>query len=212
MATTTRTYGGVTAEQRRSRRRAALLDAALDVLAADGTEAVTVRGVCARARLNDRYFYESFADRDELLVEVLDDVAAEGVQSVLRSIEGLPEDTDVLVRAAVEAAVGFLVADSRRGRVLVQSQSTELMRQRRQNVVRLLAGIMVERSRDLLGDLAPSELDSELAALTLVSGALELTASWLRGEVDVSREHFTDFLVAMVLTTTDISKALKRAQ
>jgi hypothetical protein len=42
------------------------------------------------------------------------------------------------------------------------------------------------------------------AALTLVHGTLELFASWLRGELDVTREHLTDFLVALVRTTGDL--------
>ena len=52
---------------KRGRTRQALMDAALDLVATDGVAAVTVRGVCAQARLNDRYFYESFrGDIDEV--------------------------------------------------------------------------------------------------------------------------------------------------
>ena len=63
MASATRTYGGVTAGQRRATRRAALIEAALDLFAEEGARAVSKRAVCARARLNDRYFYEHFTDR-----------------------------------------------------------------------------------------------------------------------------------------------------
>lgn len=201
--TAARTYGGLTAGERRARRRSALLENALDVLAADGVEAVTVRRVCATARLNDRYFYESFADRDELLTAVADDVAAQGLQTVLAAIDGLPQDTRLQLRAASEAAIGFVLADSRRGRLLVESQATESLRQRRTQVVRLIAGVMVERGRELLGEHAPSDVDAELIALTLISGGLEVVGIWLRGELDVSRERLTEVLIGVVTSAVE---------
>src|SRR3712207_5142982 len=72
-----RMYAGLTTAQRRSERRARLLDAAVDVLGTQGLEAATVTAVCRRARLIPRYFYESFSDRDELLVAVFDSIMDE---------------------------------------------------------------------------------------------------------------------------------------
>ncbi|HET6290833.1 MAG TPA: TetR family transcriptional regulator, partial [Amycolatopsis sp.] len=65
--TASRRYSGKTADERRAERRLALLGAALDIWQEQGWAAVTMRGVCARANLTDRYFYESFANRDVLL-------------------------------------------------------------------------------------------------------------------------------------------------
>src|SRR5258705_353216 len=59
-----RRYAGASADERRDERRARLLAAGLDALGTDGHRATTVRGVCARARLTPRYFYESFDDLD----------------------------------------------------------------------------------------------------------------------------------------------------
>ena len=39
----------------------------------EGAAAATMRATCREAALTERYFYESFANRDELLVAVLDD-------------------------------------------------------------------------------------------------------------------------------------------
>lgn len=206
----TRTYGGRTAEQRQAERRTALLDAAMDVLTADGWEGVTMRAVCARARLNDRYFYEHFHDRDDLLVTMLDEVAAAGTQHVLTAAAGIADDPRSLARAAVEGGLGFLAEDPRRGQVLVQSQATEPLRNRRQDIVRSLAHIMVEQGSEVLGQSAPSAADAELAALTLVSGIIELLTMWLRDQLDVTREHLADFLVAMIVTNTDIAAAISQ--
>jgi len=205
-----RTYGGVPAEQRRVRRRAALLDAALDVVAEGGVAGVTVRGVCVRARLNDRYFYESFADRDELLLALVDDLYTQATAMVVDAVSGTPRHARVRVRAAITAGLGFLVEDPRRGRMLLESQATDALQRRRHDAVRLLATVMTNQSQELFGDLAPPRLDAELGAITLVSGMFELLGAWLRGELEVSREHLTDFLVAMLLSSSNLAAALDR--
>lgn len=203
-----RTYAGVSGEQRRAARRAALAEAALDLVTEGGWDKVTVRAVCARARLNDRYFYESFTDRDALLLAVVDDVAQGGLQAFLRAIEDSSPDLDVRVRAVVVAVIDYFVADPRRGHLVFAAR--EELRSRRQDMIRLLAGIVADQSTELLGDRAAAEPDRTLGAVTMVSGTMEVFTSWLRGEVDVTRDHLEDFLVAMLLTSGDLAAALRR--
>ncbi len=203
-----RTYAGVSGEQRRAARRAALAEAALDLVTEGGWDRVTVRAVCARARLNDRYFYESFTDRDALLLAVVDDVAQGGLQAFLRAIEESSPELDVRVRAVVVAVIDYFVADPRRGHLVFAAR--EELRSRRQDMIRLLAGIVADQSTELLGDRAAAEPDRTLGAVTMVSGTMEVFTSWLRGEVDVGREHLEDFLVAMLLTSGDLAEALRR--
>lgn len=199
-----RTYGGATPEERQAKRRAALCAAALDLLADGGWEKVTVRGVCAAARLNDRYFYESFRDPEALLLAVREEVTAEAFATVHRAIAGTEPDPDVRIRAVVEAIISFFTDDPRRGHLLVQSQATDELRRARQVTLRVMARLVAEQGVVMLGDQAPPERDRELAALTLVHGTLEVFAMWLRGELTVTRAHLTDFLVAMVRTTGDL--------
>jgi AcrR family transcriptional regulator len=182
----------------------ALCDAALDLLAEGGWERVTVRGVCARARLNDRYFYESFRDPEALLLAVREQVTAEAFETITETIKNTEPTPDLRVRAVVTAIIDFFTSDPRRGHLLIQSQATEDLRRARQATVRVMARIVVAQGVVMLGDEVPPERDRELAALTLVHGTLELFASWLRGELDVTREHLTNFLVAMVRTTGDL--------
>jgi AcrR family transcriptional regulator len=199
-----RTYGGATPEERKAKRRAALCAAALDLLADGGWEKVTVRGVCAAARLNDRYFYESFRDPEALLLAVREEVTTEAFATVHRAIAGTEPDPDVRIRAVVEAIISFFTDDPRRGHLLVQSQATDELRRARQVTLRVMARLVAEQGVVMLGDQAPPERDRELAALTLVHGTLEVFAMWLRGELTVTRAHLTDFLVAMVRTTGDL--------
>jgi AcrR family transcriptional regulator len=201
-----RTYAGETGDERRARRRDALMDAALDLVADGGWDRVTVRAVCGRARLNDRYFYESFADRDALLLATRDGIAA----AALRAFRQAIQDTgaDKRVRAVVEAVIDFFLDDPRRGHLVFDPH--EALRGRRRETVALLAGIVADQATEILGDRAAPRPDRELGALTLVNGTMEVFASWLRGELDVSREHLADFLVAMINTTGDLGTALRR--
>jgi AcrR family transcriptional regulator len=63
-----RLYGGLSAEERRSERRGRLIEAAIKVYGDVGYRNATVKAVCAAAELTERYFYESFANSEALLI------------------------------------------------------------------------------------------------------------------------------------------------
>ncbi len=65
-----RVYGGLDPEQRKAMRREQFLEAGLAVFGGEGFRSATVRKLCREAKLTDRYFYESFANLQELLTAV----------------------------------------------------------------------------------------------------------------------------------------------
>ena len=206
-----RTYGGASADERRRRRRAALIDATLDVISSDGMKKLGVKEVCARARLNDRYFYESFRDCDEAVLAVIDGLTVEAMTAFAHTLTSTAAELRTRVRACVETAVEFVTADPRRGRLLVESQATGAGRQRRQEFVVLLADIMAQQGRELLGAAAPSDIDRKLIGLTIVSGGLDLTAMWLNGDLVVGRDHFTAFFTAFILASIHMPASLNQS-
>lgn len=204
MTSQARTYGGASAEQRRQRRRAALLDATLEVVAVKGVKGLGVKAICTAAGLNDRYFYEQFADCGEALTALSDHLILEVGAAFNRAIVLTEPEAAARIRACVVTAVDFLTADPRHGRFLIESQSSEQLRAKRQELVTALAEVMMT-GRPLLGDAAPSEEDSRLMALTIISGCLELSAMWLRGDLDTGREKLVDFMTALALSSTRLS-------
>src|SRR3954470_8946052 len=112
-----RRYAGASARERRDERREKLLAAGLDVLGEEGYGGTTVRGVCGRARLTPRYFYESFGDLDALLVAVFDHLIGEASAVVLEAIEAAPAEAHARTEAAVGSFVRFLTDDPRRARI-----------------------------------------------------------------------------------------------
>jgi AcrR family transcriptional regulator len=199
-----RTYGGASAQERRDRRRAALLDATLDVVAAKGVNGLGVKAICTAAGLNDRYFYEQFKDCDEALMALNDHLILEGTAAFMRTIAATEPEAHTRLRACVATAFDFVTVDPRRGRFLIESQSTEQLRAKRHHLVTTLADLMMS-GRQLLGVDAPSEQDSRLMALTITSGGLDVAAMWLRGDLDIDREKLIDFMTAFVLSSTRMS-------
>ena len=101
----------------------------------------------------------------------------------------------------MSAAVDFVTLDPRRGRILIESQATEDLRAKRQELVSALAEVMLS-GRPLLGDDAPSEEYARLMALTIMSGGLDLGAMWLRGDLNVDRDELIQFMTTFIMSAT----------
>lgn len=85
-----RPYRGVRAADRLAERRERLLGAGLDLLGAQELTELTVRGVCSRAGVASRYFYESFADKDEFVAAVFDWVVDDLAASIQAAVAAAP--------------------------------------------------------------------------------------------------------------------------
>ncbi|MES9538602.1 MULTISPECIES: TetR/AcrR family transcriptional regulator [unclassified Actinomadura] len=204
-----RPYGGVPAEQRRSRRRAALMAAGLELLGTQGWAATTVRKVCAEAGLNDRYFYESFPDREALLLAIVDDQVAQGTDVILSAARGAPRHPQARTRAVVTAIFDFLTGDPRRAHILTHAfPSSPLLQGRRIEIFRSMAAIFTAQTHETLDQVLLRDIDVELTGLTLTAGLWELFSTWFRGELDVDRDHLIDYTVALMMSTIELAAPL----
>jgi AcrR family transcriptional regulator len=196
----------VPAEDRRAERRELLLDAALELLGTVGWSGTTVRGVCAAARLNPRYFYESFDDLDALVVAVYDRLVAELQRGVEAAVAAAPHDDPAAqVRAAVAHTVGFVDDDRRRARVLyVEALGSEALNRRRMETG-LAVAAFVEGA-------APSNHRIvKISAAVLVGGFSELLVAWLDGSIAVSREELVDDATALFVALGDAARRIASA-
>lgn len=196
-----RSYRGISAEDRRAARRAALLEAALDVLGAAQPGPLTMTAICVRAGLTERYFYESFPDRDALLVELLDTIAAEVIDGSVAALDGdaPPEER---VTASIRAMVDVLATDPRKGRaVLVASLGVPVLRARREELLNGFERLVADRTRELYGDRAWSAPDDRIESLLFVGGLAELLSAWLTGALDVTPEAIVDAATRHYLAT-----------
>lgn len=207
MAAAQRKYGGISAAQRRAERRQRLLDAALDIIGEHGMAGLSVRGVCARAGLTSRFFYENFTDTDTLAAELFDEQMAH----VLARATGVVTDLDTAgdlpakIRAAGELFLDELTRDPRIARLAwTEAMSHPALAERRLAAVRLIAATGAQWARQLL-DLPPGP-DPRLEAtfLLLIGGYSEIALAWQNGAVDLTRDELLDFCRDFTLARLDL--------
>lgn len=202
MSRPTRQYRGRSAEERAADRRERLLEAGLTVFGGEADSKATMTAICREAGLTERYFYESFTGRDELLVCVVEQIADEirdRALAALAETERSPEDR---ARAAIAAFVSVLTDDPRKGRIaVVESAATEPLRTRRRALLREFARLVAQESRELWGESALEPPHDEVSALLFVGGLAEVMTAWLRGEVAVTPEQIVDAATRQYLVT-----------
>jgi AcrR family transcriptional regulator len=195
----TGTYRGLPAHVRREQRRQLLIEAGLDCLHEDGLVGVSVRSICTRARLTPRYFYESFADLDALLVAVIDSIADQITAAGLVAIASEPTLAG-RVRAAIAAACNVVGDDRRKATAVLTAASGHApLRERRHEHIVSFADTAVLALTDWTGP------DDEIraTALFLVGGAVELIEAVLSGALPLTLERLVDQLSAMWLAALE---------
>ncbi|MDY6825360.1 MAG: TetR/AcrR family transcriptional regulator [Thermodesulfobacteriota bacterium] len=113
----TRQYGGVDAAQRLKERREKFIAAGLEAFGADGYGQASVKKICRLAGLTERYFYESFENKEDLLCGVFRQLTAELEAEAQQIIEipGIaPRDA---IRRTLENFFGRFADDPRRARI-----------------------------------------------------------------------------------------------
>ena len=196
-------WAGVPVDERRAERRRLLLDAALDLVGTGGAEAVTVRAVCKAARLNPRYFYESFADRGELLVGLYDDVAAALGAVVAERLSAAPDDLAEAARIGIDTVFRFAAEDPRRAKVLyVEALTDEALARRRLDTVdgfiAALSGGWAEGGARQ-GAAGASPAIDVVAASMFTGGVQEVLTGWLGGRIDLTLDEVVDAAVDLAL-------------
>ncbi|HUB56120.1 MAG TPA: TetR/AcrR family transcriptional regulator [Mycobacterium sp.] len=182
-----RRWSGVPLEDRQVLRRDELIAAGVQSLGGESGPAVTVRAVCREAGLTERYFYESFADRDEFVRAVYDDVCTRAMSALMSA--STP-------RQAVEQFVALMVDDPVRGRVLLLAPAVEpvLVRSGAEwmpSFIELLQGKLTQIS---------DPVRQKMIATSLIGGLTALFTAYLDGRLAASREQFIDYCVEMLLS------------
>jgi AcrR family transcriptional regulator len=203
-----RPYRGVSAGDRRRRRRTALIEAALDVVGADGMNGLTMTAVCAQAGLTERYFYESFRDRDDLLEALFETCLQEMDEAMLDALAASPPDLLERCRGAAGAMIGVLTDDRRKARLYVEAVGAPALAARRAEAVSAHAMMLAEQMqalRGLAGERYVGPL--RLATLVLMGGLAEAILSWLDGSLEMSRETLIEECGRLSVAVADAVQA-----
>jgi AcrR family transcriptional regulator len=180
-------WSGVPLQDRQTLRRDELVAAGVQLLGGAAGPALTVRAVCRAAGLTERYFYESFADRDEFVRAVYDDVCSAAMSALTTA--GTPRD-------AVERFVTLMVDDPVRGRVL-------LIAPEREPVLAKSGAEWMPSFIDLLQHKLTRITDpakQAMVATGLVGALTALFTAYLNGRLATTREQFIDYCVDMLVS------------
>jgi AcrR family transcriptional regulator len=206
MADVVRPYRGVSAGERRDLRRTQLLEACLDVVAELGVAGTTVEAVGARAGLSKRYFYESFADREAILVAALDSFFATARAAVAPALSEPAASTEERLTRTVAALVRALTADPRAARLYVESSRHPALEVRRIAAYDDFAALLLRYGLEV--ELAPTDARAQAVALLIVSGTTEVMARWLAGDLDLDEAAVVDTIAGVGLASAEM---LRRA-
>lgn len=190
-----RPYRGIEAAERLSGRRNRLLAAGLDLLGAEIPEELTVRGICRRAGLAARYFYESFADKDEFVSAVFDWVVDDLAAATAAAVAAVPAGKQT--RAGMATIVRTIAGDARIGRLLFSTQlANAVVVRKRVESTALFAMLSGQHVGAVLR--VPENDRIRAAAYFVVGGVGQTISAWLAGQVRLSPEQLVDQLASLL--------------
>ncbi|BBZ31724.1 TetR/AcrR family transcriptional regulator [Mycolicibacterium confluentis] len=179
-------WAGVPLRDRPARRRDALIAAGVQLLGGVAGPAITVRAVCRHAGLTERYFYESFEDRDDFVRAAYAEVCTQAMGALAPATSA---------REAVEKFVALMVDDPVRGRALLLAPEAE-------PVLSRCGSEWMPNFIDLLQRKLTTITDPVVQAMTatsLIGGLTALFSAYLNGRLAASREQFIDYCVELLL-------------
>jgi AcrR family transcriptional regulator len=177
-----RSFRGQSADVRQRERRERLIAAGIQTFGTLGFHAVTVRQVCAAARLTERYFYESFRNLEELFAAVYAGIGAQLKELVWAAAAGAKQELLAISEAALRAYFGYIRDDARRARIMFIDVVNIDRR-----VLRLAGTISDDHAafvsayiKQLLPRAESSSGEVELLAQALVGANIQVATHWVR--------------------------------
>lgn len=189
-----RTWRGQTTEERQAGRRQRLIEAGIELFGTRGYANTPVKAICEEAGLTERYFYEAFEDREDLLDAIYSQLLDNCREATLQAIRGAGDDLEDSMRAGLTAFAHELTRDPRRARIQeieVVGVSPELERKRRE-AIHAFAGIVADRTRELGGRERSGPLRLDVLALGLVGSVNEQLIDYVLGYLEISLEDLIE--------------------
>jgi AcrR family transcriptional regulator len=185
-------YGGRSRSERANDRRTRIVAAAVHLFGTRDYDDVTVADVCAGAKVSKRYFYEHFADRETLLLDVHREKNTWLLTQVARAAPRNAADAEELLRPMMRTLIAKLVEDPDRARVIYVNAPR--METRRRGVLRE----DVQHFLPLVGRFTGHQVDTrrqERMLLALIAGISEVIIDWLSRDMtedpDILADHLT---------------------
>jgi AcrR family transcriptional regulator len=207
---------GLDAEQRRSRRRAQLLDSALELFAQRGYWEISVEQICQQAYVSTKSFYELFPNKEACFLQVrrlaaqkLDpQPSASKHAATATEVDAVATLVDSLVHALVEDQQLLQILFGGPGRVsALDERYRRVLRHRAANMIESLwiqFGVVGDRHRP-----SPTPMprpDPHTVAMALVSAISDLISEWAV-LADPNDQDDVDALIVQIHLLYDVVRA-----
>lgn len=199
-----RPYGGQMPDARRAERKRRLLEAGLDLFGTTGYASTTISQLCKSAGVAPAKFYEEFASREAVLIELCAQLWATANDAIAQGVAAAPAgDVAAQARAGLDAFSHSLLDDPRRARVLcieMVGVSDEVERWRRATIDAYaeLVTSYLEAIAEVQGTELPDDPVFVHTVVRALAGAvMEGLAGWLLDEDRPSMDRLVDALVGM---------------
>ena len=197
-------------------RRAAILDAALQIFSSRGYHAASIDEIAGEAGISKALIYEHFPSKKDLHASLLQRHVQEIFEALAQSAAG-PEPGEVRLRDGVDAFLEWVETHPRAFRLLFrdnfEADVAELLQGLQQQATAAIAGLMAtEPIAEVHDDLSEVErrLAIEMFAQQL-SGAVQSLAIWWREHPKVKREFLVDCVMDFAWLGLERVRAGERA-
>jgi AcrR family transcriptional regulator len=177
-------------------RRAAILDAALEVFSGRGYHAASIDEIASQAGISKALIYEHFPSKKELHASLLERHVQEIFERLAESAAG-PDPGEVRLRAGVDAFLEWVETHPRAFRLLFRDNFeidvAELLQRLQQQATFAIAGLMASEPIAEVHGVSETErrLAVEMFAQQL-SGAVQSLAIWWQEHPKVKRGFVVD--------------------
>lgn len=205
-----RTFKGQSQEERKAERRRRLLEAGVAAFGERGYHAVTVRELCAEAKLTERYFYESFENMPTMFMAVFAEVNLALKNEVLKAIMLAPKDPMSLAEAYLRAYFIFIREDPKRARIIgfsalaVNPQVRIFVEKAIEDYANMIRGFMLLLHPTLASD---ARLNSELLSHGMVGANTYMAERWIREDFKTPLEEVVATNMLLYRTLADQVKS-----
>jgi AcrR family transcriptional regulator len=182
-----RPYRGIPQDERRAQRRAQLISAGVAVYGERGYRQATVKAVCEAASLTERYFYESFANSEELLIACFNAVTYAVLDEIVAAARAAGPDPEVRARAMLHTYFAALQREPRSARVfLVEIRGVSRSVDKAFDTALRAIGEQVT-------SMVPSDLPPDpLLQAGVVGGVIHIALRWIEDGYTPDIERVTD--------------------
>ena len=192
-----RRYRGASPAERVAARRAKLIEAAMALYGTAGYATTPVKAVCVQAGLTERYFYESFANREELFAALYQHLVADIGALMIAAMSEVPEDTEIRARVLLDTYFTKIANDPAFARVLLLEVLgvSELVHQIYRDAMQRFTDIV--QSHVLPPFAEPYNSSENIVAAGLVGAIVHVAMRWVISDFARPQQDVVDGLMTI---------------